>query len=173
MRIEVENLTPQREAFAHIYGEGELSLDDDDLRLEGETKVEGSATRKGEEVRLSGMISANVASACDRCLRSVELPLEIEFSESYVPLAPQTATHEEKELKPSDLNLSFYEGDEIDIDALVREQILLAMPTQLFCREDCRGLCEKCRADLNEGDCSCPKQEIDPRWAALAGLKKT
>jgi uncharacterized protein len=54
---------------------------------------------------------------------------------------------------------------------LVREQILLAVPEQVFCREDCKGLCLKCSANRNLIDCNCEEKEIDPRWAALKNLK--
>ena len=171
MRIEVENLTPQGEPFAQVYGEGDLLLEEEDARLAGEAAVEGHASRKGEEVRLRGRIRATVEAACDRCLRPVLLPIELEFSESYARVAPRAGPGEERELQPADLHLSVYEGDEIDVDDLAREQILLALPAQVFCREDCKGLCDKCRADLNAGECDCPKGEIDPRWAALANLK--
>ena len=70
------------------------------------------------------------------------------------------------------MGLAAFEGDSIDLDELVREQILLALPTRHLCREDCKGLCQKCGADLNAGDCSCEQGETDPRWAALADFKR-
>lgn len=171
MRIEVENLTPQGEPFAHTYAEDELSLEEEYARLTGETTIEGRAARKGVEINLGGRIGARVEAACDRCLRPLTLPLDIEFSEFFTPLRPEEDRGEETELKPDDLHLSVYEGDEIDVDDLVREQVLLALPVQFVCREDCKGLCQKCGADLNEGECQCPQGEIDPRWAALADFK--
>src|SRR5215213_1252628 len=79
---------------------------------------------------------------------------------------------EEVELQAEDLILSAYEGDAVDLDELVREQILLALPSRHLCREDCKGLCQRCGANLNNGPCSCEQGEVDPRWAALADLKK-
>jgi uncharacterized protein len=60
---------------------------------------------------------------------------------------------------------------ELDLTELAREQILLNLPSQVFCREDCQGLCQKCGANLNLIDCSCEESEVDPRWAALRNLK--
>ena len=59
----------------------------------------------------------------------------------------------------------------LDLRPAVREEWLLAAPAFVLCREDCKGLCPRCGADLNEGPCSCTKTEIDPRWASLAALK--
>jgi uncharacterized protein len=79
---------------------------------------------------------------------------------------------ENVELQAEDLILSAYEGDAVDLDEVVREQLLLALPSRHLCREDCQGLCQKCGANLNDGHCSCEQGEVDPRWAALANLKK-
>jgi len=66
-----------------------------------------------------------------------------------------------------------YEGDAVDLDELVREQILLALPSRRLCREECKGLCPTCGADLNAGRCACEQREVDPRWSALADLDKS
>ena len=60
-----------------------------------------------------------------------------------------------------------YESDLLDITEPVRESLLLAVPLQALCREDCRGLCPVCGADRNEGDCGCDTTSVDPRLAAL------
>lgn len=172
MRIEVEKLSEGGEPFAHTYREGELTLDEGRVRLRGETVAEGRARRKGEEVRLTGKIRAGVEIACDRCLRPVAAPLEVEFEESFIPSAADAREGEEKELGSDDLLLSVYEGDAVDVDELVREQILLALPTRFVCGEECKGLCPTCGADLNAEACDCPQGEVDPRWAALEKLKE-
>ena len=69
------------------------------------------------------------------------------------------------------MDVSVIEGFEIDLTELVREQILLNLPEQVFCREDCKGLCEKCGANRNLINCNCEEKEIDPRWSALKNLK--
>ncbi|MCA1592244.1 MAG: YceD family protein [Acidobacteria bacterium] len=172
MQIEVEKLTAEGESFAHKYAPGELLLDEEDIRLSTEATVVGCATRKRDEVRLRGTIKAGVEVACDRCLSAVAVPVEIEFDASFVPASVQSGAGENLELKPDDLRLDFYEGESLDIDSLVREQILLALPMQFLCREECKGLCPWCRADLNAGEHSCEHREVDPRWAALAELKR-
>src|SRR5919112_562701 len=93
------------------------------------------------------------------------------FAHTYGPEEVELVKAENVELQAEDLILSAYEGDAVDLDEIVREQTLLALPSRHLCREDCKGLCQKCGANLNENQCSCEQGETDPRWAALADLK--
>jgi uncharacterized protein len=171
MRIEVENLTAAPTPFAHTYRAGEVELEEEGARLLADAAVEGNATRKGEQVRLRGTIRTEVELLCDRCAAPEHAPLEVEFDTSYIPQEVEATKAENVELQAEDLILSAYEGDAVDLDELVREQILLALPSRHLCREDCKGLCQKCGADLNRNQCSCEQGEVDPRWAALADIK--
>ncbi|HJQ32718.1 MAG TPA: DUF177 domain-containing protein [Pyrinomonadaceae bacterium] len=171
MRIEVENLTAAGKPFEHNYGAEEVDLEDEGARVVGETAVRGSASRKGEQVRLRGEIRTEVELLCDRCLAPTRSPLAVEFDTSFIPQEAEAAKAENVELLSEDLILSAYDGEAVDLDELVREQVLLALPSRRLCREDCKGLCPKCGTDLNAGHCSCEQGEIDPRWSALAGLK--
>ena len=172
MRIEVENLTAAAQPFAHTYRPEEVELEEEGARLVADAAVEGSATRKGEQVRLRGEIKTEVELLCDRCAAPQRTPLAVEFDTSFIPQEVEAVKAENVELQAEDLILSAYEGDAVDLDDLVREQILLALPSRYLCREDCQGLCQNCGADLNAGACSCGQTEADPRWAALAALKK-
>lgn len=172
MRIEVERLTEAGQAFAHTYGPGDLDVGDERVRLAGPARVEGRASRKGEEVNVRGTLRADLVAPCDRCLRPVALPVEAEFDLDYLPREAESRAGEETELLREDLDASVYEGEHLDVDDLVREQLLLALPTRLRCGEECRGLCPTCGADLNTETCACAEKEVDPRWAALAGWKQ-
>ena len=96
--------------------------------------------------------------------------IEIEFSAAFVTAENYTKA-KEAEINTEDLDVSLIEGNEIDLAELVREQLLLNLPEQVFCKEDCKGLCEKCGANRNLIDCNCIEKEIDPRWSALKNLK--
>ena len=172
MRIEVENLTATAKPFAHTYRPEEVELEEEGARLLTDAAVEGSASRKGEQVRLRGTIRTEVELLCDRCAAPRNTPLAVEFDTSFIPQEVEAVKAENVELQAEDLILSAYEGDAVDLDELVREQLLLALPSRHLCREDCKGLCQKCGADLNRNQCSCEQGEVDPRWAALANLKK-
>jgi uncharacterized protein len=171
MRIEVENLKERAEPFSHSYAHGEVELEDEGARLVSDAEVEGSASRKGEEVRVRGKIVTEVELLCDRCASPARAPLEVEFDARFIPRMVAASDAENVELLADDLGLAAYEGDSVDVDELVREQILLALPSRNLCREDCKGLCPKCGSDLNAGACSCEQGETDPRWAALADWK--
>ncbi len=172
MRIEVENLTATGQTFAHTYTPDELSLDDEDVRLSTEAVVEGLASRKRDEVFLRGTIKAGLEVACDRCLTASPFPVDIKFDAAFTPSSVSVESPENAELQADDLLVSFYEGDAIDVDELVREQILLSLPTRMLCKEECKGLCLDCGANLNAGEHVCENRAIDPRWSALAALKK-
>jgi uncharacterized protein len=70
-------------------------------------------------------------------------------------------------LLDEDLTLSVFDGAVIDVDDLVREQLLLALPAQVLCQDECKGLCPICGGDKNLKNCNCQEAEIDPRWAGL------
>ena len=172
MRIEVEKLSEAGKSFAHIYAPQDIALEDEGARFISGPEISGHVSRKGEQVRLHGRISAEVEAHCDRCLSPVTVPVAMEFDETYIPAALDTASSEARELQAEDMSSSIYEGEAIDIDELVREQILLALPTRLLCREECKGLCPTCGTDLNTQACACEQKEMDPRWAALGALKE-
>jgi len=173
MLIEVENLTAAASPFAKTYAPGEVELDEEGARLASDATVEGSAMRKGDEVRLRGKISAEVEVGCDRCVAAVRFPLEVEFDAAFIPREKAADVTENVELMTDDMGLATFDGGAVDLDDLVREQILLAIPSRRLCREDCKGLCPECGTDLNAGACSCEKGEADPRWSALADWNKS
>ena len=173
MRIEADKLKEASTPFAFVYAPDELPLEDELLRLASEAKLEVRASKRREQVRLQGKVQAEVEVRCDRCLAPIVLPVDADFDVAYVPAELEADAPEAAELQADDLNFAVYEGDELDIDELAREQLLLALPARQLCREDCKGLCPTCGADLNTQDCRCEQQDIDPRWAALAALKKS
>jgi uncharacterized protein len=170
VRIELDKLEGQSAGFAHTYAPDELVLDDEHARLVEPPQVNVRLRRSGHDVRLQGEIRARAEVDCDRCLKSVEVPIETTFDVTYVP-ASDYVEGDDAELQAEDLSLSVYEDGAIDMDELVREQVLLAMPARALCTEDCKGLCPACGANRNETDCECEARETDPRWKALKDLR--
>jgi len=97
-------------------------------------------------------------------------PLDSEYKASLKP-KPKIPSEEEKESKGDDLETEFYEGEEIDLTPLIQDQILLALPPKAVCREDCRGLCQRCGQNLNRGTCQCADQKMDPRLEPLKNFR--
>jgi uncharacterized protein len=102
-------------------------------------------------------------------LKPVEIPVNADFTLEYIG-GSEYESREAAELTEEELSVSVFDGEAIDVDEIVKEQILLAVPTRMLCREDCKGICPECGADKNTGECNCVTNEIDPRWAALKDL---
>src|SRR4051812_39451109 len=124
MRIELDKLEQASNRFAHIYEPEEIVLDEEHARLISPPEVSGRVSRSGHEVRLRGKINTVAEVDCDRCLKSVSVPVETGFDVTYVP-AEDYRTGAAAELQEEDLGLSVFDGETIDIDELVREQVLL------------------------------------------------
>ncbi|MEY9966363.1 uncharacterized protein ABIA33_004423 [Streptacidiphilus sp. MAP12-16] len=144
-----------------VIGVPEGSVVELDLRLE--SVVEG--------VLVTGTVEAGLKGECVRCLEPVEQELEAEFQELYYyPDADMNryggATKDSDE---ADEEASRLEGDLFDLEPVLRDAVVLALPLQPVCQEDCLGLCSECGARLTD-DPDHHHDAVDPRWAALQGL---
>ncbi len=170
MRIDLDKLEELGGKFSRVYGINELSLDDREARLIEPAAVHGRIRRSGNEVELSGELTASIEAPCGRCLKPVRLPIHAEFAERFVPAVSWRA-EEQHELHEEDLNLAVFDGEIIDLDDVVREEILLALPGHTLCSEDCKGLCPTCGIDKNVSSCQCKSNLIDSRWNKLKELR--
>jgi uncharacterized protein len=141
-----------------------------EFRFPPVVEVDVVCYRSGRELFFRGSLQGSLESTCSRCLKDFRLPVRHEFNIVLSPKpAPSNAATEE--LRPEDLGLSYYSGEEIDLAPLVREQVLLALPTRPLCAENCRGLCSGCGADLNSEECRCSRDAEDPRMAIFRTLR--
>lgn len=124
--------------------------------------------RSGQELFFQGHVSGPVVGHCARCLEQYPFELETDFSVVLVPRGEMGT--KESELTKDEVDLSTYEGDEVDLSPLVREQIILALPTRPLCKESCAGLCPTCGANRNVERCQCAESAGDLRRAALRNL---
>lgn len=147
-----------------------IALESETAKLKNTVEIKGKLTKGIVQVDVEGEISADIQIECTRCLHPTTQKLHILFKTEFIT-AENYTTAKESELQEKDLDVAVFEGDEIDLTEIAREQILLNLPEQIFCQEDCRGLCEKCGANRNLLDCNCIEKEIDPRWAALKNLR--
>ena len=135
-----------------------------DFALREPVVVSGQVTATGpDNYYWRGKLETAVDGACRRCLapvvRPVATPIEILFTEDQQADDPSVYV-----IPPGTRTL--------DLFPAVREELILAAPSFVVCREDCRGLCPRCGKDLNEGPCDCGPETPDPRWAGLAALKQ-
>jgi len=124
--------------------------------------------RAGQELFFHGRITGSVVGQCARCVEPYDFVVEKDFT---VVLVPKRESRAEAELEEEDLDLSFYEGEEVDLSPLVQEQLILALPTRPLCREGCKGLCPQCGTNLNLQTCACTPAARDSRLAVLRNLR--
>lgn len=131
----------------------------------------------GTHVFAAGTFKGYLTVACSRCVGPVKIELDESLRVTFMPPGEMPQEEEEEaaaeegaEVREEDLDVFPYDGDKIDLEPLLREQFVLAVPFAPLCAEECKGLCPQCGIDRNTGTCSCEKP-IDPRLAALKGLK--
>ena len=123
-----------------------------------------------KDIRLRGRLSAGLELLCARCLEPVPQEIARDFELLYRPLGAD-AGRDELSVTAAEADIGYYQGDGILLEDVLREQVLLALPLKVTCREDCRGLCPQCGQNLNEKQCSCAPALDDPRWTALREIR--
>lgn len=171
MKISLARLPIEGTRFEHQYQTGELDVSAHEFDLTEPPFISGRVKRSGMDVKLDGTLKAGLSVPCDRCLRDVSVTLDQTINLVFIPLEAERVNKGETELHESDLEFSYYENDELDVDQLIREQLELALPVRVLCQTECRGLCPQCGADLNTNACDC-QPPTDPRWQELAELKE-
>jgi DUF177 domain-containing protein len=121
----------------------------------------------GAEVFVRGRLAATVPQTCGRCLEAFPARVDVPVD---VRLMPKPAAADSVELGADDLDVDFYENDELDVTRVVENEATLALPMKPLCREDCRGLCPACGANRNVAPCTCAARPPDPRLAVLRDL---
>jgi uncharacterized protein len=127
--------------------------------------VTGEIVNKGGYIRLIAHASIKYEAECARCLKHLTREFSIDFERTVVGQGSLANT----DIDDTDDYIEIVDGG-IDIDNVTVEQIMMEFPSRELCSDDCKGLCPKCGKDLNEGECNCPKKEIDPRLAILQKL---
>ncbi len=123
--------------------------------------AKGAVTASAGCVRLEAEASFVYEAPCDRCAAPVRRQYDFRFSHE---LAHSLEQEDDGEY------ILVEEGDLLDLDELLRSDILLELPYKYLCQEDCKGLCPSCGKNLNEGPCGCNLHQIDPRLEVLSKL---
>jgi uncharacterized protein len=115
-------------------------------------------------VLVTGTATADLEGECARCLDPIEDQVTVDLQELFLYDDADEAESDEED------DVSRLEGDLLDLEPLLRDAVVLALPFQPVCREDCPGLCAECGAHLAEDPGHHHEAPVDPRWAALQGL---
>ena len=138
-----------------------ITLKDSGYTFPENVHVCGEIKNAGGYIPLTATCSVTLEGACARCLNPVSEKLDIEFHRTVA---------DKLESEDEDDEYLLVVEDCIDVGEPIEDETALSLPARLLCSEDCKGLCQKCGADLNLGKCGCPENEPDPRWAALKKL---
>jgi uncharacterized protein len=122
------------------------------------------------EIWVKGSLAVTAEAPCDRCLERATIPIVKEFDLFYYP-AEEYQAEGEDELEKEASEVAYYEGDRLELNDILREVVLLALPMQLVCSESCKGICPTCGRDRNMEDCHCQTEAVDDRWNKLRTLR--
>lgn len=133
-------------------------------------------------ILLRGSARVRAQAPCKRCLTEVVLELPIDFTLNLIPAGDALGAARARDIAPEEeepagtfepemADEEIFHGKVIDLGAILREQILLALPMDALCKESCKGLCSVCGQDLNQADCGHDRSVLDPRWAGLKDIK--
>lgn len=128
-------------------------------------KVVGDITNTAGYMRMTLRMSVDYSSSCARCLSSVSGKFSLDLEKT---VAPRDLLGDLDEDRLDDY--AIIEDGFLDMDEQLRAQLEMEFPARFLCREDCRGLCQRCGKNLNDGECGCNDKEIDPRLLPLQKL---
>lgn len=171
MLIEIESLKPEPLHVHHVFAAGEINFTHDDAVLSEPVTADFVLRHKNLDLFVDGTVETAIRFRCSRCNKEFSRPFSARFDLSYLPQPKWTDKDSEIELKYEDMDIAYHDGVAFDVGLMALEQIELAMPMKFVCREDCKGLCYKCGADLNEGTCLCKNEETDSRLSVLLEFK--
>ncbi len=185
MKIQLDSLeaTPSShpfEASPAWWQEQVVAGRDLDHAVDGPFRFETEAYQVGEDVFLRGTFSGAIQVECGRCLQRYRHALRERFRLVLEPAGDRqppdpegvVALERDGMCLAEELELGWYRGHEIDLDAFFSELISLALPLQPLCDETCRGLCAHCGADRNQTECNCEEESRPPSpFAVLANLR--
>ena len=117
--------------------------------------------QENKRLLINGETDVIIAIPCDRCLEEVAVTISLSFDKK-IPLQ-ESETSEGEETEEAD----YMNGFCLDVDRLVYDEILVNWPMKVLCKDDCKGICRKCGANLNLQPCNCEDIELDPRMAAI------
>lgn len=155
-----------KEIGGRIDINGEVKLSDTDFlgemyRFDEPVSVKGHVSNTGKSLILKAECTGHVTTNCARCMRDIIVPVCFGVDENLVQDDGNVS---------ADDDVILFEDVKIDIDDIIANNFLMNVEGKYLCKEDCKGLCQTCGADLNEGDCGCCHDTIDPRWASLIDI---
>jgi len=173
MFLSIKEMELRKIRFDETFQPGGIDFSREELEQASPLHVSGVAeyvAHSDGEVRIQGRYTVEMAAQCDRCLQRACFPLDATFDLYYRPMS-EIARDEEIEIDESEAEIGFYEGGGMELEDILREQVLLALPMQRVCSDLCQGICPVCGKNRNESACDCRIEPADDRWGALRKLE--
>jgi uncharacterized protein len=123
-------------------------------------------------LRIQGGCRTVLEFTCSRCLQPFSGNQDLHFDLFYIPASSIDRKQEEIELREEDLEVGFYDGIQLDLNQVVSEQLVFAVPMKPLCGVDCRGLCPQCGNNLNQQECGCQVPVFSPWQEQLKQVKE-
>lgn len=117
-----------------------------------------------KKITIEAKTDLSVMIPCDRCLEPVKTKFHIDVVKDV-----NMGLSEEDRVNELD-EKDYIIGYDLEVDKLIYGEILVNWPMKVLCRNDCKGICNKCGANLNLGECGCDRAELDPRMAAIRDI---
>lgn len=174
MLLSIKEMEVRKLPFAETWQPNGFDFSDSGVVQKGPLTAKGVAEllpNTGGEVRVKGRITGDLETECDRCLGRASYHIDTPFDLFYRPLASvENSEGEELAIDEGEAEMGFYELPGLELEDIIREQLLLQLPMQRVCREDCKGICPICGVNRNETACACEAHPPDDRWMALKDL---
>lgn len=157
----------------HHFAELKQLEADGECRFLSDISAHLKIRKVSDMIQVKGKLEMNTGATCGRCLADYEAPVVHRFSIDFIPESSAPIPDEDEiALRAEDMGFIHYKGEVIDFHDAIQEQVILSLPVRPLCREDCKGLCQTCGGNLNEGPCGCSGTgSVDPRFAVLKNLK--
>ena len=180
-RLRVSEIPAEGTQFDCQVQADELGLDPADLEARGEFSLHGDVFSVGEEVTVKGVLSGRAVRECVRCLKEYEDTCENSFAAQYYVREASASRPARRRAGPASQELPdevavlmegeryAYSGEWIDLAPMLREQVILGIPLQPLCREDCQGLCSVCGQDRNPPSCGCSEEQLPSSFRIRRG----
>jgi uncharacterized protein len=180
----IADIPPQGLVISQEVAAEEIGLHETDERLAGPLSVNLELHRQGEAVTVAGTLEGTAVRQCVRCLTHYDDPLYVSLYADYLrhvqailqkgrasKRADGKATIQDQDRHEDEADeqdeIYYYQGEQLDLTPMLREQIILAAPMQPLCKENCAGLCPRCGQNWNDRRCACEPEPMNNPFRIL------
>ncbi len=162
MKIDISDIIKTEGAFLQLDCSEKVDGIDqfEDISFDAPVTLKATLTNTGGLLKLDGILETHYKGKCSKCLKEVEADLKLKIRETIV----------NGEKFHEDIEAYTYEGKFVDLDRVIKDNIILSLPMRLLCRENCKGVCPVCGRDRNIEDCGCSQDDLNPKMEVLKKL---